>query len=544
MIGWHPALSPDGKQIVVPVQDSNGKNVLWLRTLKDAGEGRILPGTEGGSFPFWSPDGRSIGFYDVGKLKRIDLEGNLVQILADASHGLRGAAWSPNGIILFSPSSPSPLYAIPASGGTPKQFTELNTSRKEQSHRWPVFLSDGKHFLFFVRSEQQPEVSGIYAGSLDSKEYQFVVKATAGPAFAAGGVIVYMRDGIILTQAFDERKLVVSGEPTAMPDHVGFNALGTIALFSVSPVGDMVYYPTPPGGPMALTWFDGDGKRGETLDPGGYVYGLAISPDGTRTVVSIMSPDGLSSNLWNFDLVRGTRTRLTSGPEQKSFPVWQRDGQFVLFSSRFTGKPGHIYRTRSDGSGGVETLFSSDTPMSLGSVCQNGQYLAYVEISENSSGAIRILPLTGNGKAFSLIQLQSSGTIGTPPTFSPDCKWIAYVSNVTGRGEVYLTHFPDSTRIYQVSTRGGSFPRWRADGKELFYYSSDDNNVMAVNVNEKADVISLDTPRILFHHPNATATFFDVTPDGKRFLIATSNYASSATPLTLVTNWSAELKPK
>jgi DNA-binding winged helix-turn-helix (wHTH) protein/Tol biopolymer transport system component len=544
---WRPALSPDGKQVVVPVLGSNGKIALWLRTLKEAGEGRVLPGTEGGTGPFWSPDGLSIGFITVdGKLKRIDIEGNLVQILSDVT-GARGAAWSPSGVILFAPTPSSPLYEIPATGGTPKQVTELNKSRKEQSHRWPVFLSDGRHFLFFVRSEQQPEVSGIYAGSLDSKEYHFVVKATAGPAFATGGTIVYMRDEVVLTQAFDERKLAVSGEPSALPDHVSFNAMGTIALFSISPMGDMIYYPTPPGGPLALTWFDRNGRQINTTDPGGYVLGLALSPVGTHAVVSIMSPDGLTSNLWDFDLKRGTKTRLTSGPEQKSSPVWQPDGQTVLFASLFTGNPGHIYRTRSDGSGGVETVlnFDSGTVLAPGSVCRNGQYFAYTEVPEKSSGAIRILPFTGNRDPFSLAQIQfSMPPIGNGPRFSPDCKWIAYVSTATGSAEVYLTHFPDFTRIYQVSTHGGHSPRWRGDGKELFYYSRDDSNVMAVNFNEKADGLSLDTPRMLFHYVSiGTSTGFDVTPDGQRFLVVTSNYSPS-TPLTLVTNWNAELKTK
>jgi eukaryotic-like serine/threonine-protein kinase len=545
-IAWRPVLSPDGKQVVAPVLGSNGKHALWLRTLKDAGEGRVLPGTEGGTGPFWSPDGRSIGFLTTvdSKLKRIDLEGNLVQILSDVA-GSRGAAWGPSGVILFTPTPSSPLYEIPATGGTPRQVTELNTSRKEQSHRWPVFLSDGRHFLFFVRSEEDPEVSGIYEGSLDSKEYHFVVKATAGPAFATGGAIVYMRDGILLTQAFDQRKLAVSGEPSALPDHVSFNAMGTLALFSISPIGDMIYYPAPPGGPVDLTWFDRNGRQINTTDPGGYVYGEALSPDGTHIVVNIMSPDGLATNLWDFDLKRGTGTRLTSGPEQKSSPVWQPDGQTVLFASRFTGKPGHIYRTRSDGSGGVETVLNFDSVTVVpGSVCRNGQYFAYTEVPEKSSGAIRILPFTGNRNPFSLAQIQFlMPPTGNGPQFSPDCKWIAYVSTVSGQGEVYLTHFPDSTRIYQVSTHGGSSPRWGGDGKELFY-CSDDANVMAVNVNEKADGISLDTPRLLFHYVSiGVSRGFDVTPDGQRFLILTSNYSPS-TPLTLVTNWNAELKTK
>jgi serine/threonine protein kinase len=543
---WHPAISPDGTQIVVPLQANNGKNALWLRILK-TGEGRVLPGTEDGTSPFWSPDSRSIGFFTLdGRLKRIDIDGNSVQDLAPSSaSGSRGAAWSPNGVILFCPGSGSSLYEIPASGGTPKQLTELNVGRKEQSHRWPVFLSDGKRFLFFIRSEQQPEISGIYAGSLDSKEYRLVVKATAGPAFAIGGTLVYMRNGTLLTQAFDERTLTVSGEPTALPDHVGFNAMSTSALFSISSAGEMVYFPTAAAGPMALSWFDRNGKLTESIDPGGYIYALGLSPDGTHAAVSMMSPDGLSSNLWNFDLARGTRPRLTSGPEQKYAPVWERNGQSIFFSSRFTGQTGHINRTKSDGSGGVQTVLNSDDSVLVpGSICRNDQYLAYTG-GRQSTAAIWILPLTGDKKPYSLLQFPVLGTsLGIGPRFSPDCKWIAYVSAATGRNEVYLTHFPDSTRIYQVSTNGGTFPKWRGDGKELFYYSIDDSSVQAVTVNENAGVVALDTPRTLFHHTNPVwlISSFDATPDGQRFLISTSNYSSGTTPLTLVMNWNADVK--
>jgi eukaryotic-like serine/threonine-protein kinase len=192
-----PALSPDGGQLVASVRDNHGKRALWLRSLNDAGEGRILPGTEEGASPFWSPDGRSIGFFAGTKLKRIDIEGDLVQALCDVSATTRGGTWGSSGIILFTPGQGSPLYQIQASGGTPRQVTDLG--RNEQSHRWPVFLADGKHFLFFVRNQQQPELSGIYAGSLDSKEYHLVVNTNLGPAFAAGERIVYVRNGVLMT---------------------------------------------------------------------------------------------------------------------------------------------------------------------------------------------------------------------------------------------------------------------------------------------------------------------------------------------------------
>jgi len=337
-----PALSPDGRLLVANVRDSKGKNALWLRSLNDAGEGRNLPETEDGRFPFWSPDSRSIGFFANGKLKRIDVEGNLVQVLADVTIRPAGGAWGSSGVILYTPGPLSELYQIPAGGGTPRQVTVLD--KKEQSHSWPVFLADGKHFLFFSLSEEKPEESGIYVGSLNSKEHHLVVNTTVGPAFAVGERIFYVRNRVLMTQGFDEQKLVVSGEPVALPDHVAVSTSSS-ALFSVSPAGEMVYYPASLTPSMALSWYERDGRRGETLDTAESISEIALSPDGTRAVASISNPDGVSSDLWNFDLSRGTKTRLTSGPGLRWSPVWQPDGQYVLFASGFFGDL-HIYRNQ------------------------------------------------------------------------------------------------------------------------------------------------------------------------------------------------------
>jgi Tol biopolymer transport system component len=536
-----PALSPDGSQLVVPVMDTQGKLALWLRGLNDLGQGRILPGTDQGAFPFWSPDSRSIGFFTPGKLKRIDIQGDLVQDLADVTGFPRGGTWGSSGIILYTPGVSSELYQIPASGGTPSKVTERITSLKERSHRWPTFLPDGRHFLFFVADEEQPDVQGVYAGSLDTKEHHLVVKTFVGTVYERAGTIVYVRDGAIVTQPFDERKLVVSGEPVAMPDHVAVNTTNNTALFSVSPAGNLVYYPAP-SGPFALSWYDRDGKRGDTLDTGP-IRDIALSPDGTRVAESIYNPNGLNPDLWIYEVGRRTKTRLTSSLEDESAPVWQPDGQFVLFSSAFSGTPDHILRTRSDSSGGIETVLKSEgvneTP---GSICRDGRYLAYTRSSKDSPASIWILPLTGDRKPFALIQTRSSS-----PVFSPDCKWIAYVSSQnTGLPEVYVANFPDATHRYQVSARNANLPRWRGDSKELFYYSRPDNSIVAVNVEEKAGELSLGTPRTLFPVSSPYASFlgFDVTPDGKRLLISTVNFPTNNIPLTLVTNWEAELKKK
>jgi len=546
-----PALSPDGKRLVVAVRDSHGKNSLWLRGLNEFWDGRILPKTENGSFPFWSPDSRSIGFFAGGKLKRIDLDGDLVQTLADTTTQPRGGTWNANGTILYAPSRFSPLYQIPSSGGIPQQVTF--PAKNEQGHRWPVFLGDGKHFLFFVRSQRQPELSGIYASSLDSKEYHLVVNTTVGPAFAFGDRILYVKNDVLLTQGFDERRMVMTGEPTPLPDNVAAYPLNSGALFSASQTGEMVYYAASLYPSVTVGLYDRDGRPGSTLDSSPSVIGVRFSPDNTHAVASLYNSNGLSSDLWSYDLSRGGKTRLTTGPETKGYPVWQPDGQFVVFSSGFLGGTLNIYRIRSDGSGGVETVLSAAAGVSMSptSFCRD-HYLSYSQIPSDS--VIRsgwILPLTGDKKSFALIQSRFSNY---EPIFSPDCNWIAYMSNSTGQPEVYLTHFPDAKHVYQVSTQGGSLPRWRSDGKELFYLSpvadnsvmAVNNSVTAVNVDASGETVTLGSPRKLFHLDRIPALLgvFDVSSDGQRFLIVTSKDPPASTPLTLVTNWRAELKTK
>jgi DNA-binding winged helix-turn-helix (wHTH) protein/Tol biopolymer transport system component len=530
--GSLPAISADGKLLVSPVQDTQGKVSLWLRSLNDTGEGRMLPGTEGASGPFWSPDGRSMGFFAGGKLKRIDSDGTGLQVLCDAS-AARGGAWSSTGIILFVPTEASTLYQIPANGGTPREVTTLNTGRGESSHRWPIFLPDGRHFLFFVRNVPNLEITGIYAGSLDSQDYHMVVRTGAWEqAFETNGTILYSSEGAVVAQPFDERRLVTTGEPTVLPERV--------AWFTVSRAGVLAYNPGPPGF-EALTWYERDGKRGNPLHTG-RAAAPALSPDGTQAVVTIISDDALTSDLWNFDLSRGTKNRLTAGPvHHHQVGVWQPDGRFVLFASIEKDKDApHIFRVRSDGTGAVETVLATPGVREIPwSVCRDGRYLAYTQTPKGSQRSVWILPLTGDRKPFPLVQSQFANT---NPAFSPDCKWVAYHSNETGRDEVYITHFPDAARRYLVSTRGGVVPHWRSDGRELFYFSALESSMIAVNVEEKAEGLSLGPPRALFHIAGVVYSPFDVTADGRRFLVA-EGYPSAG-PLTLVTNWQAELKNK
>jgi eukaryotic-like serine/threonine-protein kinase len=537
-----PAISPDGKQLVSAVRDNKGRVALWLRALDNSGEGRLLPGTEGGGQPFWAPDSNAIGFFASGKLKRINIDGNSLQTLCDASRG-RGGAWNVDGVILFTPTTSSGLYQISASGGTPTAVTQLDKSHGENSHRWPKFLPDGRHFLFFLRSFQT-DLSGIYVTALGSKEYRLLIKTPFGAAFVPGGSILYMQNETLFVQAFDPRELTIRDEPIPLQERVAVNSGTSTALFTVSSNGMMAYYPAGRVvGPYQLVWYGRDGKSGTPLATG-FFYGPILSPDGSHALVPMLAADGLTSDVWSYDLVRGTKTRITSGPGFKNGAAWQADGQTVFFSTGL-GDASHIYRVKSDGTGTPEEVLQSDGAVSQpSSVCRDGQHLAYVHsVTGESPTSIWILPLARDRQPFPLLQSQSSQE---GPAFSPDCKWVAYRSNESGQPEVFVTRFPDAARKYLVSIEGGRYPHWRGDGKELFYYSPKRESLMAVNVEEKGQELVLGAPHALFSVPAGPSlgNLYDVTSDGRRFLFFRPNSSSDDVPLTLVTNWDVELKKK
>jgi hypothetical protein len=314
----------------------------------------------------------------------------------------------------------------------------------------------------------------------------------------------------------------------------------------VSRSGLLTNYPAlPEHGPYALTWYDRNGKHGEPLDTG-YFYGPALSPNGTQGILPIVSKDGLSTDLWSFDLTRGTKTRLTSDPGNKSAAIWEPGGHSLLFSSNIKGIP-HIYRINGDGTGAKETVLETEgTTEWPGSVCRDGRYLAYRRgLAGSTKGSIWILPLFGERKPFGLVESQF---LNLDPQFSPDCNWVAYTSNETGQYEVYVTQFPGGGRRYQASKQGGQTAHWRGDGKELFYFSIPQNSIMAVGVEERGEEVSLGAERELFHlaNPNTfpLGSMFDVTADGQRFLISEASSPVSDVPLKLVVNWDAELKKK
>ena len=536
--GGAPAISPDGRQIVVAVRDKQGAVMLWLRPV-DSQSIHALAGTEGAQHPFWSPDSRSIGFFAQGKLKRIDESGGDLRAVCDVSTAPRGGTWSRDGVILFTPGTNDLLCRVSADGGTPLAVTEFDQSHVEAGHRWPQFLPDGNHYIFFVRSYEK-ERTGVYVGSLDSKQHRFVLH-TGYRTLWVPGYLIYLQDKTLVAQPFDAQKAELSGQPAPLADHPALLGPNSAAMFSASYTGLLVYYPNVFGNlGWSLVWHD---RSGKTLGNIGQDFFSvpSISPDATKIAVAVYDPSWWTPDLWIFDLARGTKTRFTFGPGAFSGPVWQPDGLAVIYGNNTSGT-WHIYRRELNGKNPELLLETAGVNEYARSVCLDGRYVAYVRSERKPTrNEVWILPLSGDRKPYPLVQSQFDVS---EPEFSPNCKWVAFRSNDPGQPEVYVTSFPDGARKYQVSTGGGTTPYWRADGKEMYFFDPRNSNIMAVSVAEPGQGLKLGIPHALFKALGIGYRLgvYAVSGDGQRFLVNGDPPTVSNVPLTLVLNWPAQLK--
>lgn len=544
------ALSPDGRQLVFVATTTKGGTTLWVRTL-DSDVPRELPGTANASLPFWSPDSRYIGFFAGNKLKKIDLMGSSLQELADATADPRGGAWSPDGTIIFCPATLSPLLKVPATGGTIEPVTEFDKSREQTSHRWPSFLPDGRHFLYFSRATKK-ETQGIYVGSLDSKETHFLLNTNSLAAYApgsgtSGGNLLFMRDKTLMAQPFDVKRLRFSGEPSTVaegvlgfPDEFGPTAY---AAFSVSVTGHLTYMPD--GVPLTqMGWFDRSGKPLGLVGSPGLLGEPWQSPDEKRIAFSRAELKQLP-DIWLLDLARGTTMRFTFDAGAEAAPVWSRDGSHIFFASKRDGDKFNLYQKLSSGAGNDELLLKADSnnfpdDFFLG---KTGELLLYETDNSKTSMDLWVLPLTGERKPYVFLQTQFNEGHAQ---FSPDGRFVAYVSDESGQAEVYVQTFPASGGKWQVSTHGGDQPQWRSDGKELFYRALD-RTIVAVPI-AMGDTLAPGTPVALFptHTPLGGVTgdrnHYLVADNGQRFLVNNLVEEGNTQPIMLVLNWAPSPK--
>ena len=533
-----PAISPDGSRLVFSARDEQSKTLLYVRPLS-ALTAQPLAGTDDASYPFWSPDGREIGFFSGGKLRKVDASGGPPQIICDATIG-RGGAWSKSGVIVFAPGPSDSLLQVSAEGGKPEPASKLDITRGENSHRWPYFLPDGRHFLFWARSSRGVQEHVVYVGSLGSMDAKELMKSESMAVYVPD-YLLSMRGQTLMAQPFNARRLESTGVPVPIAEHVAVNSTSNHPIFSASDSGTLVYQAGDAQAGWRLTWVTRDGKQtGAFAELEAYVD-PAISPDGKRLAVGMLNSQG-GGDVWIFDLLRSIKTRLTFGPAIQRYPKWSPDGKRIFYGSN--GKGGfHIYSKAADGSGPEQVVMEGDEAFAFPeSVSPDQHYLAYIRLSPDRKTGTDIwaLPLTGERKPFPVVQ---SAFDDREAEISPDGRWMAYSNNESGRSEVYVTAFPGGGAKWQASSNGGEVPKWRRDGKELFFLDLT-GNLTAVDVNPDANAVRLGTPHALFRAAGVRAATgpYAVTADGKKFLINSGAVKEENVPLTLVQNWAAEVK--
>jgi Tol biopolymer transport system component len=530
-----PAVSPDGRRVVFSAATESGVQ-LYVRDL-DLLATKALPGTDGANNPFWSPDGRSVAFFARGKLKRVGLAGGPSLPVCDATQG-RGGSWSPQGVIVFAPDTSGPLLRVPSSGGVATPVTTLDASRGEVSHRFPWFLPDGRHFLFTGRSTD-PSKNAIYAGDLQSGEQRRILEVSSNAAYAAPGYLLFVRERTLMAQAFNADKLQISGESFLVAEPVELITANVQGSFSVSQNGILAYFSSGAGLNSTLTWFGRDGAALGNIDTPGTFLMPAISPDGSHVAVDRLDARAGTYDIWLHDLSRNSASRLTFDPRHDDHPVWSPDGSHVVFSSN---RGGHydLYLTSVTNGSKNELLLETPLPKFPSDWSRDGRFIIYYQLDPKTKYDIWVLPVTaapGERKPYPYLQTDFSESWAK---LSPDCRWLAYTSDETTQSDVYVQSFPTPGGKWKVSVNGGSRPVWSRDGRELFYVAAD-HKLMTAPVIAGAR-FQTGAPKALFETRMTAARLFDVSPDGRRFLLVNPVEEGAAPPMTVVVNWDAGIR--
>jgi len=543
----HLAISPDGRMLAfVSPDDASGANMLNVQAIGSP-QATVLAGTEGATYPFWSPDNAYLGFFADGKLKKISATGGAPQILASATTA-RGGSWGSKGVIVYSPDAGGPLWTVKPDGGSNAALTDKVFVNTEASHRWPVFLPDGDHIVFWSGNfDNLPDdrVSGIYLTSLTKREKVLLLPARSSPGFADGHLFYVDDKRALRAVPLDVSKGNRLGEPLLIAENIGFQPSTFWAGFTVSNHGTLVYSTSTGAAISVLTWLDRTGKELGRVGEPGVLANPSLSPDGNRVAVDIADIRANNVDVWLDDLQRNTSSRFTFDPAEEVAGTFSRDGRLLAYRSA---------------SNGVQFFVKETQGLAPAKALLTAQFLAHGDLIPNSwtaddSAILCSLQPTTGGSDLVLVPIVNSkmepflttAANETNGQISPDGKWVAYASNESGDWEIYVTNFPGAAAKWQVSRGGGTEPRWRGDGKEIFYLGP---KSMLTAVSVSADgTFSTGTPVPLFQvHGRAPISStdlytYDVAKDGKRFLVNQYLKPDHIAPLTIVLNSTASSQP-
>jgi Tol biopolymer transport system component len=522
------ALSPDARQLVFAATNPDGRAYLWLRALEDE-EPHKLESTEGAEYPFWSPDSRSIAFFADGKLKRVAMPGGPAETICDAPTA-RGGTWSGDAII-FAPTPTSPLMRVAPSGGVPVPLTHFTPTTR--SHRWPVALPDGEHFLFVAQSPD-PAEAGVWAASTKSKELKRVLTSLTSVAFAAPDRLFHVRAHVLVQQHFDLRTLAVDGEPSVVADKiVFFHDRGWVPISAAN--DGTVAFRRDATLRMRVAWYDRTGRQLSTIGEPGEYEGVSLAPDGTRVAFGAFYADEGLNHISLCGATEGVPRRFTFRHANQYSPIWSSDSARVVFSDDDVGID--TLKEKPASGAGEERAITARPQFSqyAQSWSPDGTHILFRRDDPKNGLDIAALPLGHAEQPFVYI---SGPTDESQAQFSPDGKWVAYASNESGRPEVYVQRFPATGAKWQVSSGGGEQPRWRRDGHELFYIG-EDRRLRAVAI-RPGGAFDAAAPTPLFDTGAGVGYLtvsqsYDVTSDGQRFVIAAIDPLLPAAPISIIT---------
>ncbi|MGD8377764.1 MAG: hypothetical protein PVF68_16650, partial [Acidobacteriota bacterium] len=529
------AVSPDGRTLAFGMRELDGRNRIWVRGL-DEFQARPLDGTDGGSRPFWSPDGREIGFSAGMELRRILVEGGPSMKICDAP-AFRGGDWGEDGNIVFTPNSGGPLYLVPASGGTPTPLTELQEG--EGSHRYPQILPGGGALYLALA------MGGVVGTGAEAENRVKARPPDGGPpvdllvgasnARYADGQLLFVRGSVLMARPFDPERLEFLGDARPVANEVQYDAAFERAIFSVS--GNVLAFQSGAfRGETRLEWYDTSGNRRGSLGEATAQGGARISPDGRKVALAEMNVESGNSDIWILDIERGVRTRFTFTPYSDSMPVWSPDGKQVLYSSAPEGRY-ELFVKPAGGSGHGERLLAREGNLYASDWSPDGRRVLFTTRSEDRGWDVWSLDLQGDGEPVPLLQ---SPFDELENDISPDGAWLAYASNESGQPEVYVSRFPSMEGKWQVSEGGAEHLAWAPSGRSLYYLTLG-GELMVIDVTPGVDQLSIGVPRRLFGVGGVDEggqRVLSVSPDGERLLVNVIPDEVAGAPISVIVNWS------